>query len=448
MKGGGAQGFSQVVQIFIRLAEVPLLLSFWGTQLYGEWLMLSAIPAYLSIGDGGFAGAACRDMTMRSGSGDRNGQLITFQSTWVLLIIISIVTGLLTAVFVQIAPIVNWLDFSSMTAYEIKICLILLVAHVLIGFQSGLLNSGFWVKGQYSSSMYFTAVIQLLEFVSFAIAIVLGGGPVHAATGLLVGRVLGIILMWIGQRIVSPWLKYGVSCTSFSDLKRIALPALASLAFPLGNALNIQGTRLVVGLVLGPSALSLFVPLRTLSRLVMQPAAIINRLIEPELALSYGAENKALFKRLFASSCQLTLWGCLGACFLFGPAAHWIFPIWTGSVVSMDWPTYLSLLCGVILNSIWYTALMVPYAINRHGGIAPSYLIFYGAVAVGLSYMGASSLDLFGVAFALLLTEATMAIIILNASLRMTGVRLAQWAVIVLHPPFGTFAKALQNKPK
>jgi hypothetical protein len=66
-KGLGAQGYSQAVQIFIRLAEVPLLLGFWGTQLYGEWLMLAAIPAYLAIADMGFAGVASREMSMRSG---------------------------------------------------------------------------------------------------------------------------------------------------------------------------------------------------------------------------------------------------------------------------------------------------------------------------------------------------------------------------------------------
>ena len=57
-RGAGAQAFNQVVQIFVRLAEVPLLLGFWGLQLYGEWLMVATIPVYLAIADGGFAGAA------------------------------------------------------------------------------------------------------------------------------------------------------------------------------------------------------------------------------------------------------------------------------------------------------------------------------------------------------------------------------------------------------
>ena len=141
LKGTGAQVFSQVVQIFIRLAEVPLLLAFWGTQLYGEWLMLAAIPAYLSIGDGGFATTACRDMTMKSGAGDRQGALAVFQSTWLLLLAVSLVAFLLAYGFAELAPLGRWLGFSAMTAADTQTVLLLLAAHVLIGFQRGMLKN-------------------------------------------------------------------------------------------------------------------------------------------------------------------------------------------------------------------------------------------------------------------------------------------------------------------
>lgn len=439
LKGIGAQGFSQVVQIFIRLAEVTLLLSFWGMQLYGEWLMLSAIPIYFGIGDGGFAGAACREMTMRSGAGNRRGTLAVFQSTWVLLIAVSMATSFLVFGFVQVAPLKAWLGFSSITAFEIKITLFLLVVYVLIGFQGGLLNGGFWVAGRYSKGMYLIAITQLLEFGGLAAAVTLGGGPVQAAFGLLFGRLFGTGFMWMGQRRISPWLRHGISQASFSELQRLTVPALASLAFPLGNALNIQGIRLVVGIILGPSAVALFVPLRTLSRLVMQPANIINRLIEPEMALTYGAKDNSLFQRLFVRSCQLVIWGCFGACFLVGPGAHWIFPAWTDGKVTMHWPSYLVLLSGVLINSIWYTALMVPYAINRHGRIAFSYALVYGIAAFGLGFIGATTMGLSGVALVLLTVEAAMAVIVLHASLKITGINMTHWAEIVLHPPFDIF---------
>ena len=436
LKGFGAQGFSQAVQIFIRLAEVPLLLSYWGPQLYGEWLMLSAIPIYLSIGDGGFAGAACREMTMRSGAGDRNGTLAVYQSTWLLLIAISVAVGMLAFGIAEKAPIRAWLGFSAMNDIETKIVLLLLVAHVLVGFQGALLNGGFWVTGRYPLSMYLIAVTQLFEFMGLAAAISLGGGPVHAASGYLAGRVVGTGLMYIGQRHANLWLRYGFSHASFAELRRLTAPAFASLAFPLGNALNIQGMRLVVGFTLGPSALAMFTSLRTLSRLVMQPGVIINRLMEPEMALAFGADNKYLFRRLFARSCQLALWGCLGICFLVGSSAHWIFPVWTGGKFAMHWPTYIVFLAGVLINGIWYTALMVPYATNRHGRIALFYTLIYGAFALCLGYLSATGLGLVGAALALLIAEAIMSVVIIRASLRMVSMGTTQWLKSVLRPPF------------
>lgn len=188
-KGTGAQAFGQAVQIFIRLAEVPLLLAFWGTQLYGEWLMLSAIPAYLAIGDGGFANAACRDMTMKSGAGDRQGVLAVFQSTWLLLLAVSLVAFLLAWGFAELAPLGRWLGFSAMTAAETQTVLLLLAAHVLVGFQGGLLNGGFWVSGRYPTGMVFSAITQLLEFSGLGLAVILGGGPVQAAAGYVIGRI-------------------------------------------------------------------------------------------------------------------------------------------------------------------------------------------------------------------------------------------------------------------
>ena len=397
--------------------------------------MLSAIPAYLSIGDGGFATAACREITMRGGSGDRIGIRAVFQSTWLLLIAVSMVTGLLAFCLVEAAPLQKWLGFSDCNYFQIKIVLLLLVTHVLISFQGELLNGGFWVTGRYPASMYFIAISHLLEFGGLAAAVSLGGGPVQAACGYLTGRVLGTGLMWLGQRKVSPWLRHGFTHASFTEIKRLAAPAFASAAFPLGNSLNIQGMRLIVGLALGPSAVSVFVPLRTLSRIVMQPGAIISRLMQPELALAYGAGDNALFHRIFDRSCQLSLWGSIGVCLIVGPGAYWIFPIWTSGMVAMHWPSYLVLLSGMIVNSIWYTTLMVPYSINRHGRIAIYYILIYGVTASGLGYIGSIGFGLSGVALALLLAETAIAVVVIHIALPMARTDMTQWLNTVLRPP-------------
>ncbi|THD09540.1 hypothetical protein [Metallibacterium scheffleri] len=66
LHGLGANAYGQLVAVVIQLAGVPILLHAWGTQLYGEWLILAAIPTYLLMADLGFSQSAGNDMTARS----------------------------------------------------------------------------------------------------------------------------------------------------------------------------------------------------------------------------------------------------------------------------------------------------------------------------------------------------------------------------------------------
>ena len=440
-KGLGAQGFSQAVQIFIRLAEVPLLLGFWGTQLYGEWLMLTAIPAYFALCDGGFAGAASREMAMHSGAGNRPGALSLFQSTWLLLLLISLCVGLFTLVAVQAAPLHEWLAFKVMGSTTVKLVTLLLVAHMLVGFQTGFIYGGFYCEGRYALGMALSATTQLMEFGGLALAVAFGSGPVGAAFGYLGGRIGGLFLMRIGLYRATPWLHYGWRVATLGEVRRLAAPAFASLAFPLGNAFNFQGMRLVVGLMLGPPAVVVFSTLRTLTRLSMQPSAVINRLIEPEMASAYGGNRHNDFRRLFPRSSQVALWMSAVSCIVLGVAGERMLGIWTHGKVSMDWPLYTLLLLSAGVNAIWYTAMMAAYATNRHVRVALVYSAVYGGAVFGLAYIFTRILGIAGGGLALLLSEIAMAPYVLQKTFKLTGESWASWWEKVARPPWFLFRR-------
>jgi O-antigen/teichoic acid export membrane protein len=434
-QGIGAQGFSQAVQIIIRLVEIPLFLSLWGTALYGEWLMVAAIPVYFSMGDGGFTGAACRQMCILSAAGDPEGALSVFQSTWTLLLVISVVVVLIALLLITVAPLTQWLGFVSISSGELQVVLLLLIAHVLIGFQGGLLYGGFWCSGRYPMGMCLMTMAQILEFVGLAVALTTGGGPVRASIGYISGRLLGIILTGSILSRVNPALRYGYSSASTKQLKKLIAPALTSLAFPVGNALNIQGIRLIVGIALGPSAVAVFTPLRTLSRFAMQPRAIVNQILEPELALAFGTKDKPVFGRIFTKSCQITLWATMATIPVLALASFILFPYWTGGQIDFHWPLYLLLLATTAANSLWYTALMVPYATNRHGPIAAKYCVIYGFGAFLLSYFLARFFGLVGVATALLIVEVAMTFMVIPAAIKMSSQRFDVWLGTITRPP-------------
>lgn len=402
--------------------------------------MLSAIPVYLAIADGGFAGAASREMGMRSGAGDRAGALAVFQSTAVLLFLVSAAILGIAGPVAWIAPLGEWFGFREIGPGELRTVLVLLLLHVLIGFQGGLLNGGFWCTGRYPVGMVLSSTTMLLEFLLFAMAVVGGGGPVEAAGAFLGGRALGTLLMGLVLRREASWLRYGYRKASLDVIHRLAAPAFASLAFPMGNALNIQGLRLVVGLVLGPAAVAVFVPLRTLSNLVLQPRAVINRLMEPELAMAHGRGDKEMIRYLFLRSCQASLWLTLLLVLLLAITGEWLISVWTQGNLVMNWPLYLLLLASTLINAVWYAALMVPYATNRHGRIAIVYCIGYGLVALSISYPLTETVGVSGSALALLAAELLVAMYVIRVALAMSGVSGSELFATVLRFPVFLFS--------
>lgn len=432
--GLGAQGFSQAVNLLIRLTEVPLFLAFWGAERYGEWLMVAAIPAYLAMADGGFAGTTQREMTMRMGAGDRQGALATFQSTWVLLLIVSVVVIAAAALATHLLPLSHWLNLKSMPGETLTAVILLLTAHIIIGFQCGLIYGGYSCEGRYARGTLLIAVSYLLDFGGLALAVMLGGGPIQAALGFLLGRLCGLLLFLFDLPKVAPWLHFGWGNASRAQVVRLFRPSLASTAFPLGAALNIQGMRLVVGLILGPVAVAVFSSIRTLCRGAMQPIVMVARLIEPEMALAYGAGHHDLLRKLFTRSSQITLWAALPTCVAFWFAGEPLLSLWTRDRIFLDAPLYALLLLASAANSLWFTALMVSYATNRHERMALLSLAANGGLVL-LAIIVMPTFGLSGAGAAVLLAELVMAVWVLHAAFRLSGEKLHNWLILVAKPP-------------
>jgi len=105
LKGIIANGIGQIVTVVIQAVSLPIFLHSWGKELYGEWLILSAIPAYLSLSDIGFSTAATNEMTMKVAQGDRAIALEVFQSIWLLISGISFITAFTLTFTAYLMPI-------------------------------------------------------------------------------------------------------------------------------------------------------------------------------------------------------------------------------------------------------------------------------------------------------------------------------------------------------
>ena len=437
LKGFGAQGFGKIILTMERIVEVPLLLNFWGIQIYGEWLLLSTIPSYLTVSDGGFTMTAVREMSLRSAAGDRQGVLRVFQSIQVLLGLVAFGVMSLSAVILPLLPIEDWFSFTALDARTCIYILNIFALDVLVGFYQGLLSNAFWCDGFYSRGVFIANLNELAEYIAFAVAVISGASPLFAALVLLTFRIIGVVVLLVALRFTIPWLIYGFEYASLAEIKSLTAPALATLAFPLGNALNNQGLRLIVGAVLGPADVVLFTALRTLSRLTNQLTSMINQTIQPEMSAAFGRNEIPLFANIVTRASQLAFWlmALISlAQILFGNQILWL---WTKGKITMNWPLYISFNIATVINAVWYVVLMVLLSTNRHKKAALAYNLIYGVATFIMAYVAMSAFGMLGIAVVLVVSEIFMAFYVIPRALALAHIKFDEWIKqIMLSPVF------------
>src|SRR5260370_22967375 len=98
----------------VQFIQIPVFLHFWSVPLYGEWMIVNSIPAYLSFSNAGFGSVAGNEMTMMVARDDPHGALPVFQSCWWLISLICPATSLLLTGTPYYLPAARLLRLSSL----------------------------------------------------------------------------------------------------------------------------------------------------------------------------------------------------------------------------------------------------------------------------------------------------------------------------------------------
>jgi O-antigen/teichoic acid export membrane protein len=416
MRGFGATALNPIATAIIQLGSVPILLHAWGATKYGDWLLLSAIPSYLTLSDLGLGAASGSDMSMRVAADDREGALETFQSSWLLITAISFVVLLLGLFFVWLVPWQQWLKLSSISSHEAAEVISVLGVYVVLLQQNGIVESGYRSDGYFATGTLWLTIQRLAEALAGMIVAGAGGSLLAVAFAYLAVGALGVIGYSLFLRRLSPWIRFGIRHVRLKTVRRMAVPAFGFMAFPLGYALSLQGFTIAIGSVLGPIAVVSFSTLRTLSRLSLQIAVVIKHGLWPELSRAFGTGDVSLARRLHRHACQASLaLSAFGGSFLW-LAGPYIYRLWIRDGVRFDAACFHILLLGVIVNSVWETSSVIPISTNAHCRIA---MVYSGVIflSLGLARVLMPGLGTMGAAVALLAADGCMAAIVLHTAL-------------------------------
>ncbi|NEP77044.1 MAG: lipopolysaccharide biosynthesis protein [Okeania sp. SIO3B3] len=451
LSGVGSQVYTQIVAFAVQIIAVPVLLYGWGTEQYGEWLLITTIPSYLAMSDMGFIGVGIREITILRSKGESEEALSVFQSVFLLLNVLFV---FLMLVFIPIALNIDaeaTFQISKLSASEFKHLIIVFCIIVYLNMQSSLMASGLISEGYYGHAAYARNTILLMDNVTLWLFAGFGSSPSMAATAMLISRLSGLIFFRLYILRKAPWMVYGLGHCKFSTLKRLLSPSLSATIVTLSNIFNLQGMRLIVGALYDPTTVVLFATLRTLTRFATSIFASINRIVDPEMGRAFGQQDVGLMRSLHRRSTQLALWLGIGVAFGMVAFGDFILEHWTHGMVQMNHNLFYVLIGTAVANALWSTSITVPFATNRLG-LTSTHILLANTAGMALAYAIGGTMDVAVPCSMLLLIEILAILIVLPNSIRLTEDSTPPFILRSVTPPFyllnyvGPTILKLQNK--
>jgi O-antigen/teichoic acid export membrane protein len=432
--GFASNWVGKLASTITQLVQVPLFFHFWAASVYGNWLVVSAIPTYLTFSSIGFGNVASNEMTMLNSAGDREGALRVFQSCWWLISMICAAAGLLLVLVLYLVPAASLLNIHAISESDTKWIIVYLGLSVLLGQLEQLMSAAYTCVARYPFGSFLKTVISLAAFCASMVPIVLGYGPRTMALVYAVASALGTLTLCLFVRKDIPWIRIGWRYARFSEIRHLASPAFAFMGFPLGIALNLQGTLIAVGYALGPVDVAIFASARTVSRVALQMVQMVNATFWPELSLAYGAKDVALTRTLHRFACQLAL--IIGVVMVAGmmTVGPSFLHHWTEGHVPPSRPLLAILLLVVVLYSLWSTSSTLIVSTNQHQRMAAIYVAATSLTCVACFFL-ARWQGLYGAAAALLISELAMNFYVLPASLRIAHDTFPAFMASMVHYP-------------
>ncbi len=373
-RGVAAQFYGQAVTIGTQLVVLPLMLWLWGIERYGGWLIISALPTYLAMGDLGFAQIAGNDMTMRVAKGDAAGAVMVNQTAWLFVGGVCILLLIVSALFVALVPIASIFAITGADAPDVALATFLLAAIAIASLAFAVLGGAMRAVGHYWFCVATGATAQLIGAILLVLAALAGFGFVSVATVTLVGHV-GVLLVasMVFCRVYPQFMPH-IGKADLGYLRDMLKPSLAYMSYLASQAISIQGMSLVIGAVLGPPAVVVLNAIRTLTRLGRLAAALLIHALEPIFAqlVAQGEAKRAqrVFRDLLLAAASGTAIYVCGMILLGEPFLAW----WTHGAVVGETALFRLMIFAVVCEVFWF-ALQTPFvSTNRHGVFAPWFL--------------------------------------------------------------------------
>jgi O-antigen/teichoic acid export membrane protein len=376
-----ATSLGSLINVFAQLFSIPLYLHVWNRQLYGEWLVLTAVPNLLWSLEGGLGVLAANRMTLSAAAKDWKGTNEIFQTTLLCQLLLSVALFAGAVAIALSTPVATYFGFHITTNAQASSILIIMMGYMILGLMFTVYRAAMRSIELEARSVMLVNCWRLTDLAIIVTVLSFHGNPVRLADGMFTG-----ILFWVGMGYLEVRRKckhvdFSLSRISWMRLREMVIHGVPLLMGQLTIALYMQGFPLIVNRSLGSATVVTLTTLRTVCRFGLLAVQTVAYSSSAQLSRSYGSGDWAFFRRLLKIMAAVSVWAAIGVTISLSVFGPWILSKWTGGRLTVDPLTIGLFALSVSFQGIWTCCMVTLGACNRH------HLFNYG-------YFGATVLSL------------------------------------------------------
>ncbi|MBU0455296.1 MAG: hypothetical protein ABIH77_03840 [Pseudomonadota bacterium] len=370
-KGLSFYVLGQFIYFVMSVVLPPLFLSAWGVDLYGEWLVLTSVVAYLSLSDMGGQLFIVNRLNQLYSTQDISHFKEVLHTGMFIFLILPLVVFLLFAVSISLMPHLSFLKVHVLSDHIARLILVVLALQFLFSLPQGLLLGVYRAIGKYPYGIFLSNIIMLLQFVFTVSALWFHANIIiiallQTAPFVLVGMYAAIDL----NRHHAEFDILSLQGCRYSLIREFLIPSFNFFAIQLSMAFTIQGLVIVIGIVLGSIQVVMFSTMRTLVSVMRQVLSLIANTAWPEFTrLDAQQQHQKLFL-LFKLVLRTTTVASAGAVLILHFSGGWLYHLWLHDRVPFH-RAYLDVFLLYGMQLVWWgvsNAFLM--AINQHKALS------------------------------------------------------------------------------
>lgn len=406
------------VNLFSQIVLVPFFITYWGIELYADWIALTAISSFFSMSDIGLNTVTANQYSICYNNGNKKECDSLLANNIILILSIWAVCLAIGAIAFKIIDVKNAMNLHIVSSQTGGTVLFLLVSKIFISMLSSVYTAIYRAKSMAYKTFFISNTSRLLDALILLLGILLNLDVVLIAFLYCIPSILQFFYYAIDSSLRYN-SKIHFKAFDFKLFKKILIPSVSFMSFPLGYAIIMQGFTLIVNKFFGAESVVLYNTTRTICNFLKVVPNAIKNATWPEFTIAFAKGNTHRMVNLYKKTIILSLSFVILAAIILLTFGNVIYQIWTKNAVEFNFLLMLTYMTSIFFNSVWETSGMALMATNRHTRLGILFVCLSG-----LSFLLAISIaphinSLIPIVFCILLTDMLLSIYTLRKSKRL-----------------------------